>query len=103
MGRFESSICGRKSTVAIKHLQDICGVISTIMRYEEEWKYVRERITELRKARGMSIQALADYANIDRSGLSRLESGKNATGIYFSTLCKIAEALDVPPGELVRK
>lgn len=72
------------------------------MEYEREWKYVRERIKKLRKERGLSIQALADYANIDRSSLSRIESG-HATGIYFTTLCRIAEALEVPPGELVRK
>ena len=73
------------------------------MEYEKEWEYVRGRITQLRKEKGWSIQALADYANIERSSLSRLESGKNATGIYFTTLCRIAEALEVPPGELVRK
>ncbi len=50
----------------------------------------------------MSIQALADYANIDRTNLSRMESGV-ARGMYFSTLCRIAEALEVSPGELVRK
>jgi DNA-binding Xre family transcriptional regulator len=72
------------------------------MEYEEEWRFVREKITELRKARGMSIQALADYANIDRSNLSYIESGK-AKGMYFSTLCDIAEALEVTPGELVRR
>jgi transcriptional regulator with XRE-family HTH domain len=70
--------------------------------YEEEWKYVREKITELRKKRGMSIQALADVANIDRPNLSYIESGK-ASGMYFSTLCRIADALEIPPGELVRK
>jgi DNA-binding Xre family transcriptional regulator len=72
------------------------------MGYAEEWKFVRERITELRKARGLSIQALADYANIDRSNLSDIESGK-AKGMYFSTLCDIAEALEVTPGDLVRR
>ncbi len=72
------------------------------MGYEEEWIYVRNKITELRKARGWSIQALADYANIDRADISRIESGKT-NGIYFSTLCRIAEALEVAPGELVRK
>ncbi len=72
------------------------------MEYEEEWKYVRNKITELRKARGWSIQALADYADMDRSNMSYIESGK-ANGMYLSTLCKIAEALEVAPGDLVRK
>lgn len=75
---------------------------SHVMNYEEEWKYVRNRITELRKARGWSIQALADYANMDRADLSRIESGR-VTGIYLTTLCRLAEALDVSPAELVRK
>ncbi len=71
------------------------------MAYEEEWTYLRHKITELRKARGWSIQALADYSDIDRSNLSYIESGR-AHSMTYSTLCKIAEALEVPPGELVR-
>ena len=73
------------------------------MEYEKEWEYVRGMITKLRLERGWSIQALADYADIDRSSLSRLESGMNVTGIYFKTLCRIAEALEVAPGDLVRR
>ncbi len=72
------------------------------MAYNDEWKYVRKRIRELRIARGMSIQALADYANIDRSNLSNIENGK-VVNMWFTTLYKIAEALEVPPGELVRR
>jgi DNA-binding Xre family transcriptional regulator len=78
------------------------GMKVAVMEYRDEWKYLREKITRLRKGRGMSIQALADYANMDRSSLSRIESGKVAS-ITFETLCKIAEALEVPPGELVRR
>jgi transcriptional regulator with XRE-family HTH domain len=72
------------------------------MEYLEEWRFVRARIRALRESRGLSIQALADIADIERSSLSRLESGR-AAGIYFTTLCKIAEALDIAPGELVRR
>ncbi len=71
------------------------------MDYQKEWDYVRRRIKELRIAKGLSIQALADIANIDRPNLSYIESGK-AKGMFFETLCKIAEALDVKPSELVR-
>ncbi len=72
------------------------------MDYQEEWDYVRKRIKELRIAKGLSIQALADIANIDRPNLSYIESGR-ANGMFFTTLCKIAEALEVAPGDLVRK
>jgi DNA-binding Xre family transcriptional regulator len=72
------------------------------MTYEKELDYVRQTITGLRKARALSIQALADCANIDRSDLSRIESGK-VRGIHLSTLCRIAEALEVAPGQLLRR
>ncbi len=72
------------------------------MTYDEEWKYVRNRIQELRLARGWSIQALADYANKDRRDVSRIEKGQ-VNSITLQTLCKIAEALEVPPAELLRK
>jgi transcriptional regulator with XRE-family HTH domain len=72
------------------------------MSYEDEWKYVRDRIKELRTAKGLSIQALADIADMERVNLGRIERGV-ATNITFLTLCKIAEALEVAPGELVRR
>jgi DNA-binding Xre family transcriptional regulator len=82
--------------------QDLCIIKDTTMAYQEEWDYVRGRITELRKARGLSIQALADIADIERPNLSRLESGRSSS-IHFTTLCKLADALGVPPGDLVRR
>jgi transcriptional regulator with XRE-family HTH domain len=87
-----------KSRTFVKYFQ----ATRSRMTYQEEWDYVRARITELRKARGLSIQALADIADIERPSLSRLESGR-AGGIHFTTLCKIAEALGVAPGDLVRR
>ncbi len=72
------------------------------MGYQQEWEYVIKRIKELREAKGWSIQALADYANMDRANISRIEAGI-VTNIYFSTLCRIAETLEVSPGELIRK
>ncbi len=72
------------------------------MDYPEDWAYVIKRIRQLREAKSWSLQALADYANMDRANLSRIEAGQ-AVNMYFSTLCKIAEALEVSPGELIRK
>ncbi len=72
------------------------------MEYEREWDYLRKRIRQLRTERNLSIQALADYANMERKNLSNIESGI-AGGITLHTICKIAEALEVAPGELVRR
>ena len=75
---------------------------NTAMSYEEEWTHIRERIKELRMNKGLSIQALADISDMDRASLSRIENGK-VKGISLATLYKIAEALEVATGELVRK
>ena len=71
------------------------------MSYQEEWEYLIKRIKELRIAKGMSIQALADYANMDRPNVSRIEAGR-VRGITFETICRIAEVLEVSPKELMR-
>ena len=71
------------------------------MDYREEWEYLLGKITDLRKERGLSIQALADIANMERASISRIENGK-VNSITFETLCRIAEALEVAPGDLVR-
>ena len=77
------------------------GMEATVMDYREEWEYLLGKITDLRKERGLSIQALADIANMERASISRIENGK-VNSITFETLCRIAEALEVAPGDLVR-
>lgn len=81
------------------------------MNYDEEWAYVVGRIKHYREAKGWSLQALADNANIYRPNISKIESsvtdrkkGKKSVkdDVYFSTLFKIAEALGVALSDLVR-
>lgn len=48
---------------------------------------------------GLSQEALADAAGIDRSHMSRIERGKR--NVSFLNLCKIAEALGVPVSQIV--
>ncbi|MCZ8020373.1 MAG: helix-turn-helix transcriptional regulator [Cytophagales bacterium] len=55
---------------------------------------------ELRQKEGLSQQALADYAEIERSYISNLENGK-----YYPTLqviYKLAPILSVKPHEMIR-
>jgi transcriptional regulator with XRE-family HTH domain len=56
-------------------------------------------LKELRKERGLSQQALADYAEMDRAYISQLELGESVPSII--TIFKIAEVLKIKPGELV--
>ena len=59
---------------------------------------IGERIKQLRKARKMTLQQMADIIDSDVGNLSRLERGKQ--GYSETTINKIAEALQVSPAEL---
>lgn len=59
-----------------------------------------QRIVELRRAQGMTQQALADALRMDVRDLRRLEAGENVT-VY--TLVRIAQALRTEVAELFQK
>lgn len=62
---------------------------------------IGETIRKLRKERGISQDVLSGLAGIARTHLSMIECGTKQAN--FETLCKIAEALDMKPSELIQK
>jgi transcriptional regulator with XRE-family HTH domain len=60
-----------------------------------------QMLREVREEKGVSIQALADIADLDRSNLSNIENGK--VEISLCTIYAIAEALGVAPADLLKK
>jgi transcriptional regulator with XRE-family HTH domain len=62
-------------------------------------KVLGNRIRELREKRGLSQEAFADEAGIDRSYVSGIERGVRNVGVL--QLVKIAVTFDVPPGTLL--
>lgn len=60
-------------------------------------KRLGARIRELRRRQGLSQEALADLARLDRSYMSGIERG--VRNISVLKLEKIAKALDVPVSE----
>lgn len=60
---------------------------------------MKNRIKELRIARGLSSKKLAEAAGIDNSMLNRLETGKRRLNVEM--MQRIAHALDVKPAELI--
>ncbi len=60
---------------------------------------VRARLRELRQDRGMTLEELASRANIDKSTLSRLESGKRR--LALDHLPSLADALGVRVDDLL--
>jgi transcriptional regulator with XRE-family HTH domain len=60
--------------------------------------YIGKRIKKIREQKGISQQLIAAQCNMEKSNLSRLESGRS-NPTYF-TLYKIAFYLEVPISEL---
>jgi transcriptional regulator with XRE-family HTH domain len=60
----------------------------------------RRRLRELRTARGLTLQQVAERASIDVSTLSRLESGKRR--LALDHIPALAAALEVSADELLR-
>ena len=61
---------------------------------------VRLRLAELRKAKGWSIDRLAEAAGVNRSTVMRLESERTKR-VDFDVLDKLATALECDPGYLI--
>ena len=70
----------------------------------QAWAAARERvgrrIRDLRLERGLTQEALALAADIDRALLVGVEKGRRS--LLFERLYDLAEALDVPIGEIVQ-
>lgn len=58
------------------------------------------RLRELRKQGGLSQEALAHEAGLDRSYVGGVERGEY--NISLQNICLLAEALSLPPHELLR-
>jgi transcriptional regulator with XRE-family HTH domain len=62
-------------------------------------KALAQNVRQLREARGMSQEDLADAAQIDRTYVSAIERQRYAVSI--DVLERLAEALEVEPGQLI--
>jgi DNA-binding XRE family transcriptional regulator len=61
---------------------------------------ISARLRAARKRRGMTLMVLAGLAGVSQAYLSMVENGKRRLDRY-STIAALANALDIPPAELV--
>lgn len=59
------------------------------------------KISALRKLAGLSQAQLAEKAGISRSHLGYIEAPNVVRGFSLETLYNLADALNIPPGELL--
>lgn len=71
------------------------------MPLSQLWFVLQNRIKELREARGMTLETLADLVGLSTSYVHRLENGdRNLAVKHFSVF---AEALRVQPEDLIKR
>lgn len=68
--------------------------------YQEEIKFISNKIRELRKEKQMTVQELAYRYDMERSNMSRIESGR--TNLTVKTMCIICNALNVNLRDIIR-
>lgn len=76
------------------------------LRTAPEWvlthrRLIGTRIRDARALRRLSQERLGELSGVDRQTINRIEQGHVSTRI--DTLMRIAEALDIPIAELVRR
>lgn len=69
------------------------------MDYQKEIQLIALNIKKLRQERDLSVQDLAYLCDMERSSMSRIESGR--INITIKTLCIISAALGIEPKELM--
>ncbi|MVF12328.1 helix-turn-helix transcriptional regulator [Ketobacter sp. MCCC 1A13808] len=58
-----------------------------------------QKVREIRKSKGLSQEALADIAGVDRSYMGHIERGEK--NITLTKIYQIAEALNIDASELL--
>lgn len=69
------------------------------MTYEEEIKKIAANIKKIRLSKGLTVQELAWRCDIERSNMSRIESGRS--NLTVKTLCVICRALNIELSDLL--
>ncbi|MGH3812526.1 MAG: helix-turn-helix domain-containing protein, partial [Pseudonocardiaceae bacterium] len=67
----------------------------------EEARTIGRRVRQIRNARGLTQQVVADRAGISKSYLCRVEKGQRALG-QRSRIVALAAALEIAPSELTK-
>lgn len=86
---------------ALQQARLLTGLEAVKQSLQEYLETLGDRIQSLRKKMRWSQQELADRAGLDRTYISMVEHGKQ--NLTLGAVMKIADALDVPLGTLLRR
>jgi DNA-binding XRE family transcriptional regulator len=91
---FRSYFIDRKGKYAIADATILIHIWNMTLKREDVSKRIGDKLRAIRLSKGLSIEKVANGANIDYTQLSRIELGKINTSIY-QIYC-ISQSLDVP-------
>ncbi len=84
---------------AVAEARRLVGLTEERLTLQEQLALMGRRINSARAERGMTQQALAEVSGLDRTYISLVEHGKQ--NVTIGAVLKIANALDMPIGDLV--
>ncbi len=84
---------------AVAEARRLVGLMEERLTLQEQLALMGRRINSTRTGRGMTQQALAEASGLDRTYISLVEHGRQ--NLTIGAVLKIAQALDMPIGELV--
>lgn len=84
---------------AVEMARELIGVGDPTLTLDSYLKELGGRIHNLRKARAMSQQQLADSADLDRTYISAVEHGKQ--NVTVGAIVKLSGALKIPLKQLL--
>ena len=71
-----------------------------MINYQYVLRDVAKRLKDIRMSKKLTVQEVAYRCDIERSNLSRIETGK--INITLKTLCLICNALDVKLSDVIK-
>lgn len=90
---------GRDALEALTEARRLVGLTEQKLPLEDHLTAMGRRIKSIRTTHGMTQQELANASDLDRTYISMVEHGKQ--NLTIGAVLRIADALDVPIGELI--
>lgn len=66
------------------------------INYQEEIKFISNKIRELRKEKQMTVQELAYRCDMERSNMSRIESGRTNLSVFSIVRISSVSLREIP-------
>lgn len=85
---------------AVSEARRLVGLSEDRLTLEEQLALMGQRVNSIRTSKNMTQRELAEASGLDRTYISLVEHGRQ--NLTIGAVLKVAHALDVPIGDLLR-